>query len=166
MAIGGLWPVVPLVAKVMKVKIDPSSLRQTRWYEFAARFVFGGLITATAGFIAQHYGPGFGGLFLAFPAIFPASATLVEKHEEEKAENSERGKESGRKAVAADAEGSALGSLGLVVFAAFVWQLLPRYPAWLVLAGATALWLSVALVLWTIRATFFSKIRSEEHSEA
>jgi hypothetical protein len=29
-------------------------------------------------------GPRVGGLFLAFPAIFPASATLVEKHEKQK----------------------------------------------------------------------------------
>ena len=32
----------------------------------------------------QRWGPGIGGLFLAFPAIFPASATLVEKHEKQK----------------------------------------------------------------------------------
>ena len=31
--------------------------------------------------IAPKWGPGIGGLFLAFPAIFPASDTLIEKHE-------------------------------------------------------------------------------------
>ena len=36
------------------------------------------------GIIAKKFGPGMGGLFLAFPAIFPARATLVEKHEKEK----------------------------------------------------------------------------------
>ena len=39
-------------------------------------FFFGGLITAVAGVIAQRFGPIIGGLFLAFPAIFPASATF------------------------------------------------------------------------------------------
>jgi hypothetical protein len=36
-------------------------------------------MTAIPGWIASKYGPVVGGLFLAFPAIFPASATLVEK---------------------------------------------------------------------------------------
>lgn len=36
-------------------------------------------VTALAGVIAKHYGPVIGGLFFAFPAIFPASATLIEK---------------------------------------------------------------------------------------
>jgi hypothetical protein len=50
-----------------------------------------------------------GGLFLAFPAIFPASATLVEKHE---AENKKRrglsGMVRGREAAALDAAGAAM----------------------------------------------------------
>jgi hypothetical protein len=33
------------------------------------------------GLIAKRFGPGIAGLFLAFPAIFSASATLIEKHE-------------------------------------------------------------------------------------
>jgi len=44
------------------------------------------LVTAVAGIIANKFGPAIGGLFLAFPAIFPASATLIEKHEKEKKE--------------------------------------------------------------------------------
>ncbi|MGO8816823.1 MAG: hypothetical protein ACLQVG_19460 [Terriglobia bacterium] len=50
------------------VHLDPSSLRETRWYEYATRFLFGGLITAAAGVIGKKLGPGVGGLFLAFPA--------------------------------------------------------------------------------------------------
>jgi hypothetical protein len=42
--------------------------------------LLGGVVTVVAGLLAKHYGPVFGGLFLAFPAIFPASATLVDKH--------------------------------------------------------------------------------------
>ena len=68
----------------MKISFDFSALKRTRWYEYALRFFFGGAVTVAAGLIAKHYGPVFGGLFLAFPAIFPASATLVEKHETEK----------------------------------------------------------------------------------
>jgi len=45
-----------------------------------SRFVFGGMVTALAGLVADHYGPILGGLFLAFPGIFPAGVSLVEKH--------------------------------------------------------------------------------------
>ena len=79
------------------------------------RFGFGGLITAVAGLIAKEYGPVVGGLFLAFPAIFPASATLIEKHERERKEQrGPNGVDRGRKAVSADAGGAAIGSVGLL----------------------------------------------------
>ncbi len=68
----------------MKIHVELNVVQQTKWYEYALRFLFGGLITATAGIIAKKFGPEIGGLFLAFPAIFPASATLIEKHEKEK----------------------------------------------------------------------------------
>jgi hypothetical protein len=68
----------------MKIRPDLSALGKTKWYEYALRFAFGGAITVAAGLIANKWGPGVGGLFLAFPAIFPASATLVEKHEKTK----------------------------------------------------------------------------------
>jgi hypothetical protein len=69
-------------------QLDLSTFRETRWYEYAARSFFGGLITAVAGIIAKKFGPAIGGLFLAFPAIFPAAATLIEKHVKEKKERS------------------------------------------------------------------------------
>src|SRR5579884_81328 len=64
-----------------QIQVNPSALRQTRWHEYAVRFAAGGFITAATGIIAKKFGPTIGGLFLAFPAIFPASATLIEKHE-------------------------------------------------------------------------------------
>ena len=63
----------------MKVKVNPSALGRTQWHEYLVRFVFGGLVTALTGWIAKQYGPVVGGLFLAFPAIFPASVTLVHR---------------------------------------------------------------------------------------
>jgi hypothetical protein len=94
----------------MQIKIDPSVIGQTKWYEYAIRFLFGGLITAVAGIIAKKFGPGIGGLFLAFPAIFPASATLIEKHEKQKKEEKGlQGTRRGREAASVDAAGSADG---------------------------------------------------------
>jgi hypothetical protein len=61
----------------MNVRIKLSALRETRWHEYLTRFVFGGLATVCAGAIASLSGPEIGGLFLAFPAVFCASATLM-----------------------------------------------------------------------------------------
>jgi hypothetical protein len=68
----------------MNASFDLGALAKTKWYEYLVRFAFGGAITVIAGILAKHFGPVLGGLFLAFPAIFPASATLVAKHETEK----------------------------------------------------------------------------------
>ncbi len=136
----------------MRIKVDPSSLKQTRWYEFTVRFLFGGLITAATGMIAKKFGAGVGGLFLAFPAILPASATLIEKHEKQKKERAGlHGSVRGRKAAGIDAAGAAIGTLGLLAFALLVRRFLVSHSSWLVLTGATGIWLAVSLLLWWIR---------------
>jgi hypothetical protein len=136
----------------MQIKVDPSVIGQTRWYEYAVRFLFGGLITAVAGIIAKQFGPVIGGMFLAFPAIFPASATLIEKHEKQKKEEKGlRGTRRGREAASVDAAGSVMGSVGLVAFALIVWQFAPRYSIFIVLTGATVAWLMVSVLIWQLR---------------
>jgi len=136
----------------MQIKVDLSNIGQTRWYEYAIRFLFGGLITVAAGIVAKRFGPGIGGLFLAFPAIFPSGATLIEKHEKEKKEKKGlSGTRRGREAASVDAAGATMGSLGLVVFASIVWQFAPRYSAWIVLMAATAAWLTVSVLIWYVR---------------
>jgi hypothetical protein len=55
----------------MIVTINLASLKITKTHEYAIRFLFGGIITAAAGFIALHYGPVLGRLFLAFPLSSP-----------------------------------------------------------------------------------------------
>jgi hypothetical protein len=138
--------------RLMNVRANLSALRETRWYELALRILFGGLITVATGLIAQRFGPTIGGLFLAFPAIFPASATLVEKHAcEKKQRHGLDGKNRGREAASLDARGAAMGSIGLIAFALIVWQLLPELAPWLVLAVATFTWLAVSVALWTLR---------------
>jgi hypothetical protein len=136
----------------MRIQIDVSVLSKTKWHEYAVRFVFGGLITAAAGVIAKHYGPVVGGLFLACPAIFPASATLIEKHEEQKKEQvGLKGTIRGREAASVDATGSAIGSVGLLVFAATTWKLIPGHSVGLILLSATIAWLAVSALLWHLR---------------
>ena len=136
----------------MQIKLDLRTVKQTKWYECAIRFALGGLITVIAGLVAKKFGPALGGLFLAFPAIFPASATLVEDHEEEKKEQEGmHGSGRGRDAAALDAAGAAMGSLGLLLFAVLVWQILPGHPAWLVLVAALVLWFVTSCLAWFLR---------------
>jgi hypothetical protein len=40
----------------MPVRIDGSVLRDSKWGQYAVRFLFGGIVTAIAGLVAQHYG--------------------------------------------------------------------------------------------------------------
>jgi hypothetical protein len=136
----------------LQIKIDLDTVKQTKWYELAIRFALGGLITVIAGLVAKKFGPAVGGLFLAFPAIFPASATLVEGHEEEKKEQKGmHGSERGRDAAALDAAGAVMGSIGLMLFALLVWQILPDRSAWFVLVAALALWFVSSCVVWFVR---------------
>jgi Protein of unknown function (DUF3147) len=134
------------------VKVDSSGLKQTRWHEYVIRFAMGGLVTVITGSVAKNWGPVIGGLFLAFPAIFPASATLVETHQRQRKQKKGLcGEKRGLDVAAADAFGTALGSLGLVTFALFCYLLLPQFqPAW-VLAGGVFLWVLVSTSAWVIR---------------
>ena len=136
----------------MKVELDLSSLKTVKLHEYAVRFFFGGLVTVLAGLIAKHYGPVIGGLFLAFPAIFPASATLIEKHEKLNKQKADAdGTQRGRAAAAVDAAGAALGTVGLVMFGLILWRYLPAHSAVLVLPVATLAWLAVSVLLWALR---------------
>jgi hypothetical protein len=149
---GSIRAVVRLAEIVMQIKVDRSALGQTKWYEYAIRFLFGGMITVLAGMIAKKFGPGIGGLFLAFPAIFPASATLIEKHETQKKQKEGlEGTERGREAASVDAAGAGMGSVGLIVFALLVWKFIARHNPWLVLVAAALIWLIVSVLLWQIR---------------
>jgi hypothetical protein len=136
----------------MIIETNLASLKESRPHEYALRFFFGGLATVAAGLIAEHYGPSIGGLFLAFPAIFPAGASLIEKHEQrKKREAGFDGTRRGRTAAAIDAAGAALGALGLAAFALVLWRFLPTQSPWLVLPAAALAWLTLSASLWLAR---------------
>jgi len=135
----------------MIVSISTSGLKRAKWWEYLLRFFLGGLITAIAGILAKNIGPSFGGLFLAFPAILAGSATLVGKHEcERKEQKGMTGTNRGRQAAGADAAGAAMGSIGLIAFAAWVWKLLPDHNPWLIITTATLLWAAICAVVWVL----------------
>jgi hypothetical protein len=101
----------------VNITISLSGIAQTKPLEFAVRFVFGGIVTALAGVIATQFGPDVGGMFLAFPSIFPATATLIEKHEaKKKKQEGMQGRYLAKCAAGADAAGAAMGTIGLLAF--------------------------------------------------
>ncbi|MDE3111275.1 MAG: DUF3147 family protein [Acidobacteriota bacterium] len=133
----------------MSVRFQLSELRETSWTDFAVRFAFGGAITVLAGYIAKAYGPALGGLFLAFPAIFPATETLIERTEHERElQNGGLVKMRGRLSAAINARAAIWGSLGLVCFAAFVWKLLPIWNAAGTLLAALTVWIAASVAIW------------------
>jgi hypothetical protein len=119
----------------MKPELAVDQLKSTKLWELVLRFVFGGTITVGAGLIANRWGPAVAGLFLAFPAILPATITLVKRH-------------GGRAEAIDDARGARLGSVGLAAFAIVVALLAGRIPAPLLLAFAALAWLAVDVGLW------------------
>src|SRR3982074_3760046 len=86
------------------VGFDWSRLSKTKPSEVAIRFVFGASIALIAALVGHVFGAKAGGLFLAFPAVLPATLTLIEEKE-------------GTTKAWADASGGALGAVGLAAFA-------------------------------------------------
>jgi hypothetical protein len=136
----------------MRLKLRFDSIKETKPSEYVSRFVFGGVVTVLAGSVAGRYGPVLGGLFLAFPGIFPASVSLVEKHKNMR-ENAEGklGIRSARGQASVEATGASAGTLGLVGFAVVLWQGLPNHNFLPVLLTAGAVWIAVSAVFWWTR---------------
>ena len=152
----------------LKINIDTTALKLSRWQEHLVRFGFGGAVTAFAGIVAKRFGPEIGGLFLAFPAIFPAAATLIQKHEKRKKERiGKDGSERGRTAAGLDALGAALGGIGMMVFAVIVWQQMPTSGIGTVLMGAMLGWVLSSVLAWDIWQRFRKHARAERtHTSA
>ena len=145
----------------MLVKFSLSALKQTHWYEYAVRFLLGGLATMFAGVMGARFGVAIGGLFLALPAIFCASATLIESHERRAKEKAGlRGDRRGQQAAALDAAGAGLGSVGLVAFAAVFWLTVPTSVIG-AYAAAILAWVAVSVSAWLLRR----KLRTTTHHQ-
>lgn len=136
----------------MVLKLKMRALKGVQWHEYLVRFALGGAVTVATGWLGTRWGPVFGGLFLAFPAIFPAAATLVESHELEKKRRAGIAYTiRGRLAAALDARGAVMGALGGVLFALIAWKRLPRANVFATLFLALVCWFAVSVVSWYIR---------------
>ncbi|WFU79352.1 DUF3147 family protein [Bradyrhizobium sp. CIAT3101] len=143
----------------MLVKLSSSALKQTRWYEYGFRFLLGGLATVFAGIVSARLGVAVGGLFLALPAVFCASATLIQSHERRaKEEAGFAGRRRGQQAAALDAAGAGLGSIGLAAFAATFYALVVTTAVG-AFAAAILVWAVVSVSAWRLRR----KLRATSH---
>lgn len=113
------------------VGFEWSKLTQVKPGEVAVRFIFGAVVALAAAITGLLAGPKVGGLFLAFPAILPASLTLIEKKE-------------GISKAWSDACGGAIGAIGMAAFALTAILLLKVNPA---------LALILALIAWIVVST-------------
>lgn len=117
---------------------DLSQLRQTKVRDLLLRFAFGAGISIVAGLGAVFLGSTVGGLLLAFPAILPATLTLIEK-------------EQGLDDAVYDVGGAVFGGAGLVAFALTASFTFGHLPAVGALLASLAAWTLVALVLYVLR---------------
>ncbi|MCU4186418.1 hypothetical protein K6U06_18770 [Acidiferrimicrobium sp. IK] len=120
--------------------LDLGELRSVRAKDLLVRFGFGAAISVIAGLSGNLFGAVVGGLLLAFPAILPATLTLLE-HDDSNA------------AAVHDVGGAVLGGVGLTAFAVVAATTFETVPAWAVLALALAGWAAVSLVLYVLRST-------------
>lgn len=114
-------------------------LRRIRLRDYAVRFALGATISVVAAVVGKVIGVRFGGTLLAFPAILPASLTLIQEEE-------------GTSRAARDAIGAILGAVGLVIFGMVGEATFGRLKPALALALATLGWLVTAFLLYSLLA--------------
>jgi len=114
------------------VGIDVHAAGKSSRRELAVRFAFGFVVSVLVGLIALGGANRVAGLFLAFPAILPASLTLISR-------------EDGREAAIGDAFGASLGGFGLCAFGATSYAMLGHVPVVVAELTALAVWLGVAI---------------------
>lgn len=117
-------------------KVDASALKDKSPKDFLVRFAFGATISLIAGLIGLKFQL-LSGVFLPFPALLPASLTLVER-------------DAGRHQAEIDAGGAIIGAFGLLSFAVVAMVAIKPLGAFPALGLATLTWVVVSLGLYAI----------------
>ena len=126
---------------------DLGALRSVRFRDLAIRFAFGVGVSSVAGAVSLVFGPSAGGMFLVFPAILPATLTLIDEQE-------------GKRPAEGDALGAIVGSAALGVFGLVSWLLLRRSSPVVAEPSAFAAWLASAVAVYLIVKRAFGRSRA------
>ena len=125
-------------------RVAPDRLKTEKFKDYSLRFAFGAGIALVAGLVGMWLGPMIGGVLLGFPAVLPASLTLIQKKE-------------GRDEASIDSIGAMLGATAMVVFAVFVSLTVKSWTAVPSILAALALWLAVAVGLYFLVALVYKR---------
>jgi hypothetical protein len=110
--------------------------------DYVVRFMFGAGISLVAGLIGMLLAPKLGGVWLGFPAILPASLTMIQKRE-------------GKEQAAIDSEGAVLGAAAFVVYAIVLAMFTAQWGVLVTLIVALVVWTVVAVALYTLSQIVF-----------
>jgi len=119
------------------IGVDLARLRDVRVPEVGIRFAFGFVISVLAGVVTIVAGNHIGGLFLAFPAVLPASLTLI-------------GQKDGDDEAELDAAGATIGAVALVAFAVTASAMFVHVSAAITMAAALVVWICAAVGLYNV----------------
>ncbi len=117
-------------------QLDLGKLRSISTRQYFVRFAFGFVISVIAAVIGDIAGARIGGLFLAFPAILPATLTLVERKE-------------GIAQALSDIRGATLGAIGMIAFALVMVFTVRHSPA-LAVPAALMGWIVVSALAYLL----------------
>ncbi len=123
--------------KSIKPCFNSANLKQIRPKDIIIRFIFGVIVSALAGIISSHFGPKIGGSFLSYPAILPASLTLIQA-KDSKIESRKQ------------AWGAIFGGVGLVGFSSIGSYLITSLNPLLVLSTLLLIWIIISVGLYFI----------------
>ena len=132
----------------MVPQVNPKEVASRKPSDYLTRFAFGAGISLVAGVIGMAFGGVVGGVLLGFPAILPASLTLIEKKE-------------GKEEASVDSIGAIIGAVAMVAFAVVIVLWVTRLGVVPSLLVALVVWLAVAGGLYAIVATVY---RREPHA--
>ena len=124
--------------------IDIGQLHAITWKDLVARFVFGATVSVVAGVVGLNFGARVGGILLAFPAILPATLTLIAKEE-------------GQPHSFHDLQGTVVGACGLVGFGIVAAFTIGRVNVIIALLAALLAWCVVSGTLYLVWATWLRK---------
>ena len=125
-------------------EVTPSDIAEHGVKDYAVRFAFGAAIALVAGMLGMWLGPKLGGVFLGFPAILPASLTLIQKKD-------------GKQQAAIDSEGAVLGAVAFVAFAIVVAVAIMRLGVVPTVIVGLIVWTMIAVALYAVARIVFRR---------